>query len=52
MTLYSDANCLIPLTPDFGGVSVPTINYVKMMGPGFPTRYQMNNNGVITIYNC
>lgn len=52
MTLYSDANCLVPLTPDFGGVSVPTINYVKMMGPGFPTRYQMNNNGVITIYNC
>lgn len=52
MTLYSDANCLVPLTPDFGGVSVPTINYVKMMGPGFPTRYQMNNNGVISIYNC
>jgi hypothetical protein len=52
MTLYSDGNCSVPLTPDFGGLSVPTINYVKMMGTGYPTRYQMNNNGVISTYNC
>jgi hypothetical protein len=52
MVLYSDSSCTTPLTPDFGGINTPTINYVKMMGSGFPTRYQMNNNGIITIYNC
>lgn len=52
MVLYSDSSCTTPLTPEFGGLSVPTINYLKMNGSAFPTKYSMNNFGVITVYNC
>jgi hypothetical protein len=57
MTLYSDGTCLVPLTPDYyasgvDGLTIPAINYVRMSDSSYPTRYQMNNNGVITIYNC